>query len=276
MRRYSILLASFAFSLLLLGVNGCSDSTPSNPPGGNPPDTTSVLTSFKIQTVSGALPFALDSTMVSEKGISYKVSKFRFYMSEFTLLDSTGASIPATLLDATGKPVPYNLILADYEIPESLQLRFMAKPGNYRGVKFTVGVPLLNAKGDSLNHTDASVNLYPLNVDADMYWTWKAGYIHFKIEGRAYVKADSLVPFIYHVGDDKRVSHVTLNSPIEISAARNSATLLADANRLFVTPGGNHLPNMIGTPGERLADSGHWTDTVSVNLAGSGFFKLKQ
>lgn len=273
-RRPFALFAVLALVMAMLA--GCDDSTtnPGPDPGENN-DTGSVMLKFQISTTAGTSPFVLDSMYTSESGTEYKVTKFLYYIYGIMLVDSMGNSISVPMINADSTPVNYNTALVDYRKPETMTLRVLAKRGSYSGIRLAVGIPQYDSAGNMLNHVDASAMEYPLNVDADMYWGWKSGYIFLKIEGRSRA-GDSLLPFFYHVGDDSRFMPMSLDMPFTVKGDGSTVrTLAVNVNRLFVTPFGAHSPNIVGTLTERITHGGPTADLVSGNVRGSGFMTLK-
>lgn len=260
---------------MLAVIGGCTDDPPSGPPPDTRNDTIPVPLTVNLKAVVGATPFAFDSVMTGESGAEYKVSLFRFYVSLAALIDTNGTEIPVQLVDTAGVPLRYGVQLVDYAKPESIVLRVLARRGAYRGIAFTIGVPGFDTQGHQLNHADASVLLAPLDVDADMYWGWKPGYIFMKLEGKSSV-AKQWEPFYYHIGEDKRLMRITAPGTVVVrSDSTGHATLRVNVNRLFVTPDGRYRPNVIGELGDRVANSGPQVDTMSQNAAGSGFITLE-
>ncbi|MDB5034209.1 MAG: hypothetical protein JWQ98_1450 [Chlorobi bacterium] len=267
----------YTLSILCLGIvamaaSGCGDAT--SPPQVVPPDTAHYVATFDLKTMAGAAPFVLDSVMTTESGVQYKPSALRFYVSQFSLLDSAGNPVEATLVDTAGIPLKYNLTFCDYVNPETQIIRFLARKGTYTGATFSVGVPSDPVDGKGLNHVDASQQTYPLNVDNDMYWGWNPGYIFFKIEGLAMVNK-SWESFYYHVGNDGRLASIRLATPFTVKGAGRAATMLVNTNRLFVTPSGGAFPNPGGALSDRVVNNGRLADTVAMNLAKSGCITLQ-
>lgn len=271
-RRPFALLAAVAMVMGLLA--GCDDSTTN--PGPDPSnDTASVLLKFNISTTVGTAPFVLDSMYTSEGGTEYKVSKFRYYVHGIMLVDTAGNSISVPMINADSTPVLYNTALVDYRMPETMSLSVLTKRGPYRGVRLALGIPQFDSAGNMFNHVDASTMEYPLNVDADMYWGWKPGYIFLKLEGRSR-SGDTLLPFFYHVGDDTRFMPISLDMPFTVKGDGSTVrTLAVNVNRMFVTPFGLHSPNPAGIMTDRVVHGGPTADIVSGNIKGSGFMTLK-
>jgi len=265
--------ALFSVALGAMLASGCSDDAQPIPPV--KVDTSRVVMTFDMESVAGTTPFALDSTITSAAGVQYKVSKLRFFISQLALIDASNTAVPVTMVDQAGQPLPYDLALVDYEKPASTTFRVLAPRGTFRGLAFSVGVPVVNAKGDSLNHADASLQTQPLDVDNDMYWGWNPGYIFLKVEGKSFAN-DAWQSFFYHVGNDPRLSRVTLDGALTPSADGTARrTLRVDVNKLFVTPSGTNSPDIAGSSTQRMAHSGALVDSVANNVANSGFITLK-
>ncbi len=265
---------TYIVPLLLAMLAACADD-PTTPPGTTPADTAAVMFTFNVRAFAGDKPVVFDSVMTSESGAQYKVSRFRFYACAPSLIDSNGATVAAAFVDTSGKPIRYGVTLVDQENPATMVVRVMAKRGTYKGLAFAIGVPLLDSAAQPLNHGDASTKEYPLDVDADMYWGWNPGYIFLKIEGRSYV-LNTWEQFYYHVGDDKRYMRITANGQFSVrGTGTNSATLHVNVNKLFVTPDGQHRPNLVGAIGDRIANNGPQTDVVAGNAQGSGFMTVE-
>jgi hypothetical protein len=197
----------------------------------------------------------------------------RFYISRLSLLDSAGNPVAATLVDSTGAPLKYNLTFYDIAAPATQTVRLVARKGSYRGMTFSVGVPD-SAPGIRLNHANAAQLSYPLDVDNDMYWGWNPGYVFFKVEGQSRGSGE-WQPFVYHVGESKRLLTSHMNAPFTIAAAGEERTLVLNANRLFVTPTGGMVPNITGGQEDRIVHGEAMADSMAVNVAMSGFITLK-
>jgi hypothetical protein len=233
-----------------------------------------VLTSFKLRTVAGSTPLVFDAAITAESGAQYRVSMLRFYLSQVALLDSAGNAVPATLVDSGGKRLDYDLTFFDQAKPETQKVYLLAPKGNYRGIAFSIGVPQTTSSGQALNHTDASQQSYPLDVDNDMYWSWNSGYVFFKIEGASLV-GGTWGNFVYHIGDDTHLMKLKLESPFTIAGAAEERTLLVNTNRLFVTPSGGNVPD-ITSGSDRYVHGGPMADSMAVNIAQSGFITLEK
>lgn len=260
--KYIMALAGCA--LLLAGCSGKSTTGPT----GN--DTASVALTFKLQTLMGTKGFAIDTAGLTDNNIPYKVSKFRFYMSELRLVTETGDTVACQPVasDTASTPLAYGLTLVDYTIPASQTLRVLTKRGAYKQLLFTIGVP------KAWNHVDASAMNYPLNVDADMYWSWNPGYIFLKIEGSSQT-ATGWESYLFHIGGDALAMPVVLkNKTITVASdGKSQVNLVVNVNKLFVTPSGQYNPDLGGA--DRFVQGGPTATIVSDNVVSSGFVSLQ-
>ncbi len=131
-----------------------------------------------------------------------KIKDLRFYVSGVSLIDAAGGYAPLLLTenDNQGR----NVALLDFEDSTGAcstnaststytALTGKVAPGNYVGVAFTVGVPVLSADGGPvvpLNHSyyaqtldDGAVKATPLPLlNSAMAWGWQSGRKFTKIE----------------------------------------------------------------------------------------------
>jgi hypothetical protein len=91
------------------------------------------------------------------------------------------------------------LVLADFKRDAPTQgvsvMRMEVPPGEYRGIRFNVGVPR------ELNHLDATTQQMPLGINSGMFWAWNPGYIFYRLEGTALLP-DGNQGWVIHMGTD--------------------------------------------------------------------------
>lgn len=262
-------------ALLAASLTACAAEQPVDVcPGLPEPAGDVVTTTLPLSLFAGAEPLALGDVAIAESGAGYRVEKLKMYVSEVELLSEGGGHEHALLVDEGGEAHPHGVALLDGEAG-ALALSLQAPRGSYEGLRFTVGVPATCPDGETtLNHSDASAMPPPLDVDSDMYWSWDPGYTHFKIEGRVSMDGGE-EPFFYHVGEDERLMHVTLEGPLAIDEGESSSTIAFDVNRLFVTPEGAHAPKLDGDDDDRKVHSGPLSDQVKANFEGSGVLSIR-
>ena len=239
-------------------------------PGVAPVDASRVPVALDIRTVAGGEPFSLGAMLRAESGVQYRVSKFRYYVSEISLFNAAREEIRAPIAGPDGAPLRYGVALVDYANPESMKLTVLVPPGDYQAINLAFGVPDACPGGQRLNHGDASARMAPLDVDSDMYWTWNPNYIFLKIEGQALIDGKPK-SFFYHVGEDARRTRLHIHTPIHVAAGQPAkAALIMDVNRLFVTNAGENNPHLESGDG---VHGGAIADQVAANMAQSGFLK---
>ena len=155
----------------------------------------SVLGATAIETRSVAIKFEARvgderfACGMSYDGIGTSRSKitptdFRFYVSDVQLIDATGQAVPIAL-DQDGVWQYKSVALMDFEDGTGPcrngnaglhnRLTGIVPKGDYRAIRFTLGVPA------ELNHGDPTVAPSPLNLTS-MFWNWRAGYKFVKVD----------------------------------------------------------------------------------------------
>jgi uncharacterized repeat protein (TIGR04052 family) len=133
----------------------------------------------------GQKPFNCNSSYPLDKSaIKYRASDFRFYISDVALIDRTGKAVPVTL-EQDGKWQYENVALLDFEnrtgacangtIETRDRIVGKLPPGDYTGLKFSLGIP------SNLNHEDGTLAASPLNLTS-LWWNWRSGYKFLRID----------------------------------------------------------------------------------------------
>jgi hypothetical protein len=191
---YSVLLL-----IVLLSVTACKkkdehqhdDPTPAKPGE----------IEFHFENRVGSLKFYLGENYVTEAGDTIKFTMFNYYLSNFQLIKEDGS------LHTIPKDSSYFLLKAD-DI-ESQEIHFKNIPaGNYKGVRFIIGVDSLKSAAPVEQRTGV---LDPATGAQGMYWSWNTGYIFVKAEGTCKVP-DSTINFRYHIGLFGGYSSPTINN----------------------------------------------------------------
>ncbi len=235
------------------------------------PADSALLIDLAIDAVAGDQPFAMGKRLTSAAGDDFTVSTLRFYLSHLELVADQGAVVPAVLAEADGTPLEYGVTLVDYADPASTTLHLLVPPGHYRSLSLSIGVPEHCEDGGELNHENASEQNPPLDVDSDMYWGWDPGYVFLKIEGHTSTPKGA-TSFLFHVGDDKRYTTVTMPAVFEVAGAA-SHRLALDINRFFVTSDGQLSPDPTGVTSSNNSHGGREADVLARNLASSEVFQ---
>ena len=141
---------------------------------------------LRFKPMVGDKPFACGESY-PDIGVTHSTitpTDFRLYVHNVRLVDAAGKETPVALAQ-DGKWQFENLALLDFEngsgpcsngTPETHDyVKGAAPPGNYTGVRFTVGVPF------NLNHAEPAKQPSPLNL-TQMFWVWNVGYKFMRIE----------------------------------------------------------------------------------------------
>ncbi|NCI52014.1 hypothetical protein GWC95_18970 [Sediminibacterium roseum] len=177
--------------------------------------------SVEFDNTAGSSDLQLNTaTYTNAANESFKVTKLRYYVSNFTV----------TKTDGTVYTVPQDscYFLIDESVASSLKPVLKVPEGEYKTLSFVLGV-------DSLRNTmDVSKRigvLDPTAAASDMYWGWNSGYIFFKVEGTSASAAGG--SFAYHVGGFGGYNAATVNNLKKITldlTARGTAKVVSTRN----------------------------------------------
>lgn len=192
-RVFSLPATALVAALLLAGCGGSSDDAPAAtadaPAAGTPapsPAASPRAVAIQFAARAGAAPVACGSPIAAlgTGGTAAELHDLRFYVSGVSLLTAQDAEVPVTLTPDDWQNDQVSLIdLEDGSgacaeagtAATNASVRGTVPPGNYTGVKFTVGVP------QALNHSDYAVATKPMDVQA-LAWSWQAGRKFLQIE----------------------------------------------------------------------------------------------
>lgn len=128
----------------------------------------------------------------------FTVGDLRFYIHGVNLITADGRDVPLAL-DQQPKWQKEDVVLLDFEdgsatcesgTPETNSTVVgTAPPGDYTGVRFTLGVPF------ALNHANAATAAAPLNLTS-MFWNWNKGYKFLRVDGTT----PGLESWVFHLG----------------------------------------------------------------------------
>ena len=163
-------------------------------------------------------------TYTNAAGESFTVSRFRYFLSNFSLESANGAIVR----------LPPAYFLVDDALDTSKTIRLDNVPaGQYKGIRFLVGV-------DSARNT-SGVQSGALAVESGMFWTWNSGYIMAQLEGHSPVISSPTQEFLFHAGGykskDQVLKYVTLPFPQPVTitkAAPPNVNLVADVEKWFL------------------------------------------
>lgn len=195
------------FSLLALGALAPASAAP--------------LT-LTLSLTDGGKPFFYHNPLLVGQQ-SLDVKEVRFYVSNVALVRADGSEVPVEGLSLAelkkGTP-PHNIAIFSGDAPR----------GDYRGLRFDVGVPR------ELNHRDATAAKSPLSIEDGMYWAWNSGYIFFSLHGEV-----GGTKVAHHMGGDSHrvtVDLADLQKPataLTVGAAGLTVPLNLDLQKLYVS-----------------------------------------
>lgn len=146
--------------------------------------------------------FACGRTYVTAANVAFEVADFRFYVHDAQLLKADGSAVPITL-EQDGKWQRGNAALLDFEDKTGAcgngtaetrhEVRGTVPAGEYRGVRFTLGLPF------ALNHQDATIAQAPFSYTS-LFWNWRGGYKFARIDLVARTADGRPNPFPIHLG----------------------------------------------------------------------------
>lgn len=148
---------------------------------------------IKFDNQVGNLNLVLDSPFYTNPlNQKYTISKFNYYVSNIVFINE----------DGTERAIPQDssYFLIEETNPDSKVLELRVPEGNYKSVKFIIGVDSLRSTRPVNERTGV---LDPAGAGAGMYWTWNSGYIFMKMEGTYDAPNDTFAtsqPYLYHIG----------------------------------------------------------------------------
>ncbi|MBL7826980.1 MAG: hypothetical protein JNJ57_10145 [Saprospiraceae bacterium] len=180
---------------------------------------------------------------VTANGDTIQFSTFNYFVSNFVLVNEDGSEYTVPKEDC--------YFLCKHEDADSRELTLRNVPaGNYKSVKFTIGVDSLKSVSPAAERTGV---LDPTGGAAGMYWSWNAGYIFVKVEGtspQAPIDVNTNERTLqYHTGlfggkDSPTLNNlkkVTINTTSETAHVRKSHEapvfhLYVDVLEMFTSP----------------------------------------
>ena len=165
--------------------------------GAAPPPAQHVTLRFAV--TAGEVPVACDARVpgVGARGSAIEPQDLRFYVSEVRLVGAGGAETPLALDEDhawQSQGVALLSWCADGRTDVHDTVAGTVPAGDYRGVRFSLGVP------DRLNHADATLAAAPLNVTG-MFWSWQDGYKFLRLDMRTFAAPNAKpTTWLVHLG----------------------------------------------------------------------------
>lgn len=163
------------------------------------------------------------STYRNANGDDFKVTTFKYYISNVTLIAKTGDKVS----------IPDSYLLVNAADSTTLNQQITGIPeGKYTGITFTIGV-------DSLRNF-AGAQTGVLDPAKGMFWSWNSGYIFVKLEGESPKSTAKKNRLTFHIGGAKDPNNTirtfTQQFPKTLKIADGKLPeieLTADASALF-------------------------------------------
>ena len=209
----------------------------------------------RLSLMAGDQPMA--GTVTTPGGQTLAFDFLRMYVSNVALVRADGSEVPVL-----------GLTLTEFKAGGPMQnvsvFKGDAPVGEYRGLRFDVGVPR------DLNHLDASAQSAPLGLDSGMFWAWNPGYIFFRFEGKAKLGNQS-APIALHMGEDARRLTVNLadvekpSVKLNVTDAGAAVNVQLDLNK-YVASGVNGEPFDLSQAKYQQVHGGPVADQLYLNL----------
>ncbi len=146
--------------------------------------------SVEFDNIAGSSDLQLNTaTYTNALGESFKVTKFKYYVSNFVLTNTSGVTYTV--------PQDSCYFLIDESDASTHEAVLRIPEGEYKTLTFTIGVDSLRNTKDVSERTGV---LDPAGTASDMYWGWNSGYIFMKFEGTSPVITGMGNAFMYHIG----------------------------------------------------------------------------
>jgi hypothetical protein len=232
---------------------------------------------FQIVPLVGGQAFERNQVFENVLGQRYLAEEWKLYLSDLRLLRADGGEdtlADVMLFDFGGKEVKKT------DHGAGLFKTFDVKAGEYKGLKFSIGVPARLNNGNPAVY-EAS---HPLSPVQGMHWNWTTGYIFMRFDGRVDSSAAGNGPvnmgITYHTGDNSLLREKSYAEPAHAFLVEPDKELQfileLDLNRLFYSSSDtidmvqqnltHALP--VGSEAYRLAEQ------VTNNLSNNALYKV--
>jgi uncharacterized repeat protein (TIGR04052 family) len=214
-------LKAFASAALAVLMIGCASTPPHSATLTSQP----IALQFAAQINGQAFECGKSYSNIGTTKSTITPSDFRFYVSSVSLINAKGESIPVKLAQ-DGVWQLEDIALLDFEngkgpcrngtAATNTTIRGNVPAGDYRGVKFAIGVPF------NRNHGDPTVAPAPLNSTA-LFWTWQGGYKFIKFDTASSGRNATNAPADPNGGGNASGFSVHLGSTVCAAPSKTSA-----------------------------------------------------
>lgn len=243
MKRFPLI--AFAAALFIMPACTDDDTATTEPQGAELTAGTAADVTVKLTDNNAENFYSIGDTIPFSNGYELYLSKFKFYLSNFTLVHEDGRTYQFK-----------DLILGDFSESASLQFRDSVPLGKFTELRFSLG---LDPETNNLQPEDFAQE-HPLSTYNQMYWTMLK-YRFAIFEGKANLSGqlgnsdDALIA--YHPGTDPLYKE--FSAPVELNIVDESMELnlqvLFNANRMIVDPSGNNSIDFMTEPQSHSAET---------------------
>lgn len=194
------------------------------------PEPRSIELSFEARVGSAVFDCAQTYDQVGTSKVRVSFSDFRLYVHDVRLIDEADREVPLELTQ-DGDFQYEDLALLDFEnrtgscangtAETNTVVKGTLPEGNFKGLRFGVGVP------HALNHGDPLQASSPLNLTA-MLWTWQAGRLFTRIDTRVEESSSNRPAFLIHLGSDGCSGNPAAGQAVSCARPNRAEIELAD------------------------------------------------
>ncbi len=210
MKRYLIVAFSVITMSLLVGCKPAAETRKDN-------------TTLIIKPMFNSSEMALNTNYTNHLGQKLNFSTIKMYLTNIRLVKDDNSEV-----------VLKDLALINLADANSLKIIGTIAGGNYKAIKFGVGLSPAQNDTDPSTITDES---NPLHNNNEMYWSSSLKYVFSRIEGKADTTSNGSGVqnwyLLYHVGQQAQYREVTITQPIAIDLNANTLTVEADYGQFF-------------------------------------------
>ncbi len=172
---------------------------------------------IKFHHIIGVQQLVLNDSLENSFGEKIVVTKFKYYISNITLINEKKESIP----------IHNSYFLIDEADSASKKISIPFKWKKITGIEFLVGV-------DSIKNC-SGIQTGALDPMLGMFWTWNSGYIFAKLEGSSTASTVAGHYFTYHIGGYKAGENAARKIKLSIPSIskNNTLNIQVDLNKWF-------------------------------------------
>lgn len=271
MKPTSLISALFSAGLVCLLLASCK------PDPIDPSDADPGIFELNFLARVGGQVFEKNTEFENIQGQRFSMEVFRMYISDLTLVKEDGSDtlIAETLL----------MDFAEEEVRktthgEGIFKQFLVPSGNYKGVKFGIGVPESRNNADPTDFPSDD----PLHVTQGMNWNWTVGYKFLQLDGRIDTSVNGTGPLdqgiAYHTGTNelyRQLEFTDSEHAFEVKAETElQFAIEMDLNRLFYN--NSDTINMVQRPITHTNPVGseafQLAEKITGNLVNNALYKV--